>query len=364
MSRLADVEAWQVKTASGLVAPSMSIWQGGTEVPLAQGQVVVPDGYVPPDPDPEPGTPQYPGDPGAGNYYVGWALGPNGNLTVPAAQSNPGWPGDEKISIIHDYSNAPNGRVHDGRLDQAISRGMIPSQSFKLIGYTPAQIVAGEADGDLDISAAHCNARAPHPIWLCYYHEPEDNFPTAGAAADYRAAYRYIVTRFRAAGVTNVAWMPIYQCPWTFEGAGRDWRWWHPDWNGGDGPSGWHSDIMMDMLGLDIYNPLPGGTTNRSFSGMLDAALNKLTQAGAPSWDVAIPEFGMSKHATVPSPPDWAAWSTLARDHALANRVKSFTYWDNSDDIGRYSFGPTHDPTGNKLDGWNVIVNAATVWEA
>ncbi len=247
-------------------------------------------------------------------------------------------------------------------LDAAISNSMIPSQSFKLHpDYTPAQIVAGIADADIDASAADCLARAPHPIWLCYYHEPEDNFPTAGEAADYRAAYRYIVTRFRSAGVTNVTWMPIYMCPWTFRNAsGRDWRWWHPDWTG----SGWHSDIMMDMMGFDIYNPLPGSTGNNAFLSMLNEAMVKINASGAPQWDIAIPEFGMSWGATTPAPPNWIDWCTAAVNDALDNRVKSFTYWDNStEEAGRYSFGPTYDPTGNKLAGWNVIVNASMKWE-
>lgn len=302
--------------------------------------------------------PKYPGDPGPGKYYVGWALGP-GNLNVPAAQANPGWPGDNKISVIHDYSNATNWRVHPGKLDQAISRGMIPSQSFKLMAYTPTQIVAGEADADIDASAAICLARAPHPIWLCYYHEPEDNFPASGEATAYRAAYRRIVTRFRAAGVTNVAWMPIYMCPWTFRNtSGRDWRWWHADWNG----SGWHSDIMMDLLGLDVYNPMPDNDYNNSFASMLDEAQNKIALSNPPQWDIVIPEFGMSWEANRPASPNWVDWCTEARNYAVAHNIKSFCYWDNAQaPVGRYSFGPTHDPTGNKLDGWNIIVNGAAV---
>jgi len=307
----------------------------------------------------------FPGDPGAGNFYIGWSLGPGANVNVPGAMTNPGWPAG-KVSSIHDYSSATNGRVSTSKLDQAISRDMIPSQSFKFAGYTPAQIVAGEADADIDISASDCLARAPWPIWLCYYHEPEDNLSTNQQATEYRAAYRRIVSRFRAAGVTNVGWMPIYMSPWTFRNAsGRDWRWWHADWNG----SGWHSDIMMDMLGLDIYNPLPGSNTNNSFEFMLGETLDKVALSSPPTWDIIIAEFGMSWNANDPAPPNWVNWSTSALPYAIANRVKCFSYWDNSStasggETGRYSFGPTYDPTGNKLDGWRVITDAATVWQA
>ena len=80
------------------------------------------------------------GDTTAGGLArVGWALGPNGNLTVPAAQSNPGWPGDEKISIIHDYSNATNQRVHDGRSARRV-RGP---------GATGVRVVASGGNGFL-----------------------------------------------------------------------------------------------------------------------------------------------------------------------------------------------------------------------
>jgi hypothetical protein len=225
-----------------------------------------------------------------------------------------------------------------------------------LDAYTPAQIVNGAADAAIDASAATCIARAPHPIWLCYFHEPEDNFTTSAQATDYRAAYRRIVTRFRARGVTNVAWQPIFQNPYTFGSSGRDWRWWHADWNG----SGWYDDIMMDLFGADTYNPLPGATTNRGFAEMWDILRNKVELSGYPRWSYTMPEFGMSYRAT--PTPDWVAWCTEARDYAKAHNIKSFQYWDNSSDVGRYSFGSTYDTSGNKLNGWHVITKAASSW--
>lgn len=316
-------------------------------------------------------TSKWPGDPGLGNYSIGWSLGP-GNLTVTAAKANAGWPGDLVVSSIHNYSNNSNG-IATSMLDEAINAGYIPSQSFKLQNYTTAQINSGAADAAIDTAAAACIARAPSPIWLCYYHEPEDNFTTTAAQIDFRAASRRIALRFTTAGVTNVMWMSIYMCPWTFDNAsGRDWRNWHPDWNG----TTWHDTITQHVVGLDTYNPLPfsgswldGGRTNHTFADMLDMAFAKIELGGYPQWDYVIPEFGMSYGATNPSRPIWTDWATATIAYAKAHRVKSISYWDNSTDTGRYSFTATADPAypanvppialGTKLAGWQSITSAS-----
>ena len=180
--------------------------------------------YEPGGAGPAPAVARFPGDPGATNFYIGWAE-PQTLITAATWSGKP-------VSIYHGYSTAANARVQSSKLDIAINNNCVASQSFKLSTWTPAQIVTGSADAAIDDSANMCLARDPWPIWLCYYHEPEDNFTTATTATQYRAAYRYIVQRFRDAGVTNVAWMPIYMCPWTFDGSGRNWRWWHADWTG------------------------------------------------------------------------------------------------------------------------------------
>lgn len=306
-------------------------------------------------------TERYPGDPGPGHYYVGWA-GPQSIATGQSWSTAP-------LGVYHNYSTAADARVDSAKLDVAIAAGLIPSQSFKLTTWTPAQVAAGSADAAIDASAAICIARAPHPIWLCYFHEPEDNFPSSTDATNYRAAYRRIVTRFRAAGVTNVAWMPIFQAPYTFRtsamgrpggGSNRDWRWWHPDWNGGTtGTSAdWDSDLMMDVLGLDVYDPLPGGTSEQDFTLMLDDTLNQIYGDGYPAHPIVFPEFGISKVAT--PTPSWPSWCATARDYALSHDINAFIYWNNNNDTPRrYDFTAASDPDGTKLLGWHVITDGA-----
>lgn len=307
---------------------------------------------------PPPTVDRFPGDPGAGNFYSGWDGGPqtfgalsNGMTLSPAP-----------LSVYHDYSTATNAKVQASKLDIGINNNMIPSQSFKLGTYTTAQITSGAADADIADSIATVKARAPWPIWLCYYHEPEDNFSTESDAAGYRAAYRYIVQAFRNANVTNVAWQPIFMCPWTFNGSGRDWRWWHADWNGGktNTSADWYSGVnkMMDLMGLDVYNPMPGGTTSYEFSTMVDTARSSFAATGFPGAPITIPEFGMNNKAT--PQPNWLTWCNSAIVYAKANDIVSIQYWNhnaNSD----YNFDSTGDPDGMKLQGWHAISNASVV---
>jgi len=323
------------------------------------------------------GAARFPGDPGAGQFYIGVAGGPRQQTD---AAGNPlsdidactSW-SQRPTAIYHDYSTATNTRVDTGKLDTAINNNCVASQSFKLSSFTPAQIVAGNANADLTISANDCMARAPWPIWLCYYHEPEDNFPSETEAADYRAAYRHIVQHFRNAGVQNVAWLPIYQCPYTFRttalgrpggGSNRDWRRWHADWNGGNTltSADWHSDRMMDLFGLDIYNPLPGGTSNQDFDTMILDTYNDIQADGfGPMPPIVVPEFGMSDVITPTDPtwntdycPDVLAW-------AQSDDVVGIIYWNhNSDTPPRYDFQAASDADGSKLAGWRVITAAAS----
>lgn len=333
------------------------------------------------------GAARFPGDPGLGQpYYVGWAEddGAGVTQTLPVGQA---WTTGKTLSLWHTYSNAaderiegPNIRSPESGLDYGITNNCVVSQSIKLLTWSPAQIVTGLADAALTDSAAQCIARAPHPIWVCYYHEPEDNFEASDQqSTDFRAATRYMVQRFRDEGVTNVAWMPILQAPWSFRsnppvpsrpggGSGRDWRRWHADWNGGNTGTGadWHEDRMMDFFGVDVYNPLVGGTSNQDFVHMMDDTFNLVTDdgfydQGGVCTAKGIFEFGISNVAT--PTPDWVAWCTAARDYMLANDFVCVTYWNNNDNTPRrYDFTAASDPDGTKLQGWNIIAAAGQVW--
>ena len=293
--------------------------------------------------------PKFPGDPGDGKYYLGWAE----PQTYAQGQS---WTGTSpRISVYHTYAGAANPSQTD--CQKSITANSIVSHTFKL-SQTPAQVLAGNADAAIDSFAAYVISKAPWPFWLCYYHEPEDNWTTTTDKINYRAASRRIVQRFRDAGVTNAAWMPILMAPWTFQaGSGRDWRTWHPDWNG----SAWQNDIMMDLCGLDLYCPLIGSSSYSTFDSMMDQTRTKTEAVGVPQWDYVLPEFGM--YNVVDPHPNWLTYCTDFKAYMKAHRVKAVNYWNNDPGAtNKYNFTSDADPDGQKLAGWQSIVAGASVW--
>lgn len=335
--------------------------------------------------DPAPAE-QFAGDPGEGNYYIGWALGPNGNLTIDAVRTNnPGWPGDSKVSVIHDYLPSTSTQlISHSRMQGVIDEGdFIVSVSFKATNWSHSQILAGNADTAIANTIAYIKSMAPWPFWLCFHHEPENDGWTSVQITTFRAATRYIVQKFRDANVTNVVWMPIYMLPYTFRsGSGRDWRVYHPDYAGS---GAWQSDIMMDVFGGDTYLPVPGSSNSDTLVTMFEDAFTAygsipgVQESPTPAaiWNKGfiIPEFGMSNQ--MDPNPNWVTIGTQSRDYAKAEGIKAFFYWDNSPDIGRWSFGTSNypgqvgtpgdecfDPDGTKKQGWDIIVDGAIRWVA
>jgi beta-mannanase len=77
------------------------------------------------------------------------------------------------------------------------------------------------------------------------YSEGYKKDPKRNTAGDYIAYWRYVVDRFRKAGVTNVAWV---WCVNADRSGGKDW----PDYYPGD--------EYVDWLAIDLYssrNPRP-----------------------------------------------------------------------------------------------------------
>lgn len=320
------------------------------------------------------GAPTFAGDPGDGNFYVSWADGPGGSGDISVGNS---W-SLNKISVFHNYSTAANGQPSTAMIDEAIGHNVIASQSFKLNGTNTTGILAGDTDAQITAAAQACIAREPWPIWLCYFHEPAGNFTTDTARANYRAAYRYIVQRFRAEGAgSNINWMPIQEAPWDFRptainptpsGGGRnvDWRKYHPDWNGGTTGTraDWYDDLVCDTIGLDIYNPLVGGTGFQDYDEIWDDVEWQWEQGAFPVDEyggVCIMEMGWSD--VIDPDPDWNAYAarTLARQQM--HNIKCFTWWNNNNDTPRrYDFTAASDADGDKLSGWQSLCSAATVW--
>lgn len=179
-------------------------------------------------------------------------------------------------------------------------------------------IAAGRYDADIDTKARALKAFHA-PVYLAFHHEPETNKAgTMGTPADFAAAWRHIVTRFRALGVSNVKFV-LTLTAWTFDPrSGR-----HAD-------SYWPGASYVDAVGVDGYNPLgcisPGaGGSNqwRSF-GQVFAAPN--AWAAAKHVPMMIPEFGSVEDPAAPGRK--AAWLRDALVWLKAHRnIKAVSYF-------------------------------------
>lgn len=321
----------QIKLWNPTVDPNaMSL---GTELWLIDPATVPDVGQEPaPPPDPEPPPeplptgPRFPGDPGVGKVltggtvYSGTAGVPDGRAWLDTAT------GKKHLLVRRYYTNAFWTRTNiaaDG------AAGLIPFPSEKTTS-TPAQIKAGAIDAAIRAEAQWA-ASQPFPIFTNYYHEPEDNFPSDAAAADYRAASRRIAQIFRSEGADNVCWVnAIYMAPWTFETAsGRSWWKWHIDWrgtlSGGTRPTAADfytgAERLADVEGFDQYSPhAGGGTTYREFADDMDKTLGVMRAGGWQPIPWVIAEFGTEQTEPAPFPPDgWTGYYQRAfrymRDH-------------------------------------------------
>jgi hypothetical protein len=206
--------------------------------------------------------------------------------------------------------------------------------NWKPTGATWAQIAKGDraTDAYLDALAAHIKATFPEKFFFTVHHEPENDVKTASGSgmtpADYRAMYRYVITRLRAHGVTNLVSTMVHMAyvKWNIQS-------WFKDLYPGDD--------VVDWLAWDIYAYSdPGEYGYGDFAEMM----NRRT-SDDPSW----PGFYNYAAARHPDKPlmvgEWGVWySGKAPDHAaeffrsVANqiqlfpRIKALVYFDTPGD--------------------------------
>lgn len=301
----------------------------------------------------------FPGDPGPGVVLSGGSVW-SGSAGVPSAID---WLDDHtgKAHVLARTYSSVADAWHWSAIDAAIAVGRIPFTTTKFTAYPAAQIVSGAADAALATEASRAIARAPAPLWLGYYHEPEDNFPSDAAAADFRAACRYIVGHLRGAGVTNVAWVfPAWMVRWSFDGGvgarGNAWKW-DPDWRGtlsgaGGVPdaSDWYtgSESVVDLIGMDQYTPTVGGSSYHTFAWDVGFSLDKLASWGRPRKPVAIAELGT---ADITPTPDWTAHYAQLLQTCIDYDVRGFACY-NTDS---HNF-VNADATGRRFAGYRAMV--------
>jgi hypothetical protein len=104
------------------------------------------------------------------------------------------------------------------------ANGRVPLVDWDLIDpfYTWSRIAAGKADRIINADAKAA-AAYKGPILLSFHHEPEYGVPRYGTPAQFVAAWRHVVDRFRAAGATNVLWIWILGSEVFRQGAADGW---------------------------------------------------------------------------------------------------------------------------------------------
>lgn len=161
----------------------------------------------------------------------------------------------------------------------------------------------------------------PGPILFAYHHEPEASGSVRyGSAADYIAAYRHVVSVFRAQGVHNVEY--VWQMTaWAFEAPAGDRRYaakWYP---GND---------VVDDVGSDAYNWYNCGPGNGQWYELSRVANPSLAFARAHGKQLVLAEWASQRDARR------AQWVRNAKSYLVANEnsIRGAFYFQHVDTGG------------------------------
>lgn len=146
----------------------------------------------------------------------------------------------------------------------------------------------------------------PGRVLFAYHHEPEAKYDTSlGTSADFIAAYRRVVSIFRARGVQNVVYT-WQMTAWSFRTSPTDRRYaakWYP------------GDAYVDTVGADLYNWYTCGHGNGKWQEFGTLAAPVLAFARAHGKQAAFPEFASTANY------QRATWVANAHRYIVANRT-------------------------------------------
>jgi mannan endo-1,4-beta-mannosidase len=169
---------------------------------------------------------------------------------------------------------------------EAAKHGAVTVVQIDPLGVSLASIAAGQYDGYLRSYAAAVRAFGGQVV-LSFGHEMNGNWYSWGyqhtAAKDFVAAWRHIVTVFRAQGATNATWL------WTVNVVDAD------PYIPTPGPW-WPGSSYVNWVGIDGYYDLPSQNFSQVF-GPTIAAVRGLTSS-AP---ILLSETGVAPWAGQPS---------------------------------------------------------------
>ncbi len=219
----------------------------------------------------------------------------------------------------------------------AVAAGRIPvilwASDYKRGGSLSwAAIANGQHDAVIDARADALKAFGSK-VMLVFQHEPEDDHDTNGTAAEYRAAYRHVVTRMRARGASNVVFVWNLMA-WTFNAGAPEPEDYYP------------GDDVVDWVAADGYNWY-GSTFNpgpwRSFAEIFRGFYEWSKRRGKP---LLIVEFGSGEDSADRSRK--ARWFEEAAAQLKAwPEIKGVIYF--------HSLGWEFDSSPNALEGYRAM---------
>jgi hypothetical protein len=214
------------------------------EASVTAGDPPPPPAPEPPPPAPEPEPPPAPESPApaipASGAYFGAYVGDSTGRTLEETEGLLG----RRLAIVHDYRRWDHSPLLEPEHERWAAGGRLVFINWKaktdageLVPW--AAIADGSEDARIDAAAAEAQ-RFAKPLFIAFHHEPEDEVGDWGSAADFAAAFRRIVARFRAAGADNVGFV------WNVMGSTKYYDQYTADLYPGDD--------VVDWIAWDPYN--------------------------------------------------------------------------------------------------------------
>jgi beta-mannanase len=182
-----------------------------------------------------------------------------------------------------------------------------------------ASIANGSQDAVIDAQADRIRAFG-RPLFMDFSQEPEAEVDDGryGTVADFAAAYRHIVQRFRARGATNVSWV------WSVMGYSG----YYSYYTGGLYPG----DDVIDWIGWDPYNwYLCHGSAWKSFAEKVSGFYGWLNANGHADKPFMLSEFGSRENDLDPlAKGQWFRDALATLKAGTFPKLKALVYFDSN----------------------------------
>jgi chitodextrinase len=285
----------------------------------------------PPAPEPQP-APQSPAPaiPASGAYF-GAYVGDSTGRSLEQTEALLG----RRLAIVHDYRRWDHSPLLEPEHERWAAGGRLVFINWKAKtdagdAVPWARIADGSEDARIDAAAAEARGFA-RPLFLAFHHEPEDEVGDWGEAAEFAAAFRRIVARFRAAGAHNVGFV------WNVMGSSKYYELY--------GAGLYPGDDAVDWIAWDPYNWVDcNGRSGdwEEFAPKLERFYSWLLANGHADKPFMLGEYGSDEPLEgQPSKGDWflGARDTLSGTAGEGPRfpnLKALVYFDSdrTDDSG------------------------------